>query len=71
MHPRAPIEKVTPWEACLYLTSGSETDDGVTKDKVLPKLGIEPGIPGPKPSTLFTRLWLHICVYMFIYRGSS
>jgi len=32
----------------LYLTSGSKTDEGVTKDNVLPGLGIEPGTPGPK-----------------------
>ena len=43
--PACPIEKVTLWEGFLYLTSGSETDEGVTKDK-----RIEPGAPGPKPS---------------------
>jgi len=47
--PACPIEKVTLWEGFLYLTSGSETDEGVMKDK-----GIEPGAPGPKPSTLST-----------------
>ena len=32
--PACPIEKVTLWEGSLYLTSGSETDEGVAKDKV-------------------------------------
>jgi len=32
--PACPIEKVTLWEGLLYLTSGSETDKGVAKDKV-------------------------------------
>ena len=32
--PACPIEKVTLWEGFLYLTSGSETEEGVAKDKV-------------------------------------
>ena len=45
--PACPIEKVTLWEGFLYLTSESETDEGVAKDKDLPELGIEPRAPGP------------------------
>jgi len=33
------IEKVTQWICFLYLTSGSETDEGVTKDKVFARTG--------------------------------
>ena len=32
--PLCPIEKVTLWVGFLYLTSGSETDEGVAKGKV-------------------------------------
>jgi len=39
--------------------SGSETNEGVAKDKVLPELVIESGTLGPKPGTLSTRLPLH------------
>ena len=56
--PTCPIEKVTLWVGFIYLTSRSETDEGVAKDKVLPELRIEPGTPGLK-STLSTRLSLH------------
>jgi len=28
-----PLEKETPWLGLLYLTLGSETDEGVGKDK--------------------------------------
>jgi len=42
-----PIEEVTLWEGLLYLMSGSETDEGVVKDQVLPELGIETGTSGP------------------------
>jgi len=42
--PVCPIEKVTLWVSFLCLTSGSEIDEGVTKEKVLPELGIEPGL---------------------------
>jgi len=35
--PACPIEKVTLWVCFLYLTSGSETDEGVAKDKVFPQ----------------------------------
>jgi len=31
--PACPMEKVTLCEGFLYLTSGSETDEGVAKDK--------------------------------------
>jgi len=31
--PACPIEKVTQWEGFLYLTSGSETDEGVEQNK--------------------------------------
>ena len=34
-----PIERVTLWEGFLYLTSGSETDECVTKDKVSVRTG--------------------------------
>ena len=56
--PVYPIEKVTLWEGLLYLTSGTETDNGIAKDKKN-ELRIEPGTPGKKPSMLSTRLLLH------------
>ena len=37
--PACPIDKVTLWEGFLYLTSGSETDEGVAKDKVFARTG--------------------------------
>jgi len=37
--PACPIEKVTPWETLLQLTSGFETDEGVAKDKVFDRTG--------------------------------
>ena len=57
--PVCPIEKVTLWEDFLYLTLGSETDEGVAKDKVLPEMGINLRTPCPKPSTLSTRQSVH------------
>jgi len=40
----------------LLFNVGSETDEGVAKQKSLPGLGIEPGTPGPKRGTVSTRL---------------
>ena len=57
---RMPHREGNCMEGFLYLTSRSETDEGVAKDKVLPKLGIKLGTPGPKPSTLSTRLPLYL-----------
>jgi len=37
--PACLIEKVSLWVGFLYLTSGSETDEGVAKDKVLARTG--------------------------------
>jgi len=37
--PVCPIEKVTLWEDFFYLTSGSETDEGVAKEKALARSG--------------------------------
>ena len=51
--PTRPIENVTLWEGFLYLMSGSEADEGVVKDKVLPEQGIiEPRTLDPKPNML-------------------
>jgi len=47
--PACPIEKVT---LCFTLTSGFETSEGVVKDKISPKLGIDPGLPVPSPLQL-------------------
>ena len=43
-------------EGFLFLTSGSETDEGVCGTKLLLGLGIESWTPGPNLSTLTTRL---------------
>ena len=60
--PVCPIEKVPLWVSFLCLTSGSEIDEGVTKDKVLPELhGNWTGTPGSRPWMLSTRLSLHAC----------
>ena len=37
--PECPIEKVTLWEGYLYLMLGSETDEGVRKEKVFARIG--------------------------------
>jgi len=37
--PPCPVEKVTLWEGFLYLTSGSEADEGVATDKVFVRTG--------------------------------
>ena len=42
----------------VYLTPGSEIDEGVAKTKVFAELGIERGTSGLKPSTPSTRLSL-------------
>ena len=34
-----PVEKVTLWVGFLYLTSGSETGEGVAKDEVFARTG--------------------------------
>jgi len=52
------IEKVTQWVNLVYLTPGSEIDEGVAKTKVFAELGIERGTSGLKPSTPSTRLSL-------------
>jgi len=55
---RYPMEKVTLWEGLLFLTSGSEIDEGVTKAKLLPELGSKAGTLGPKSgSHRFIPLW--------------
>jgi len=43
----------------------SETDEELGKTEFLAELGIESGTPGPKPSTLSTRLSLHPVVVIF------
>ena len=53
------IKKIALWEGFSYLTSGSETNEGVAKTNSLSDLGIEPGRPGPKTNTLSTRLSLY------------
>ena len=37
--PACPIEKVSLWEGFLYLTSGSETDEGVAEDEFYARTG--------------------------------
>ena len=56
--PACPIEKVTLRVGFLYIMSGSETNESVARDRVLPELRVEPGTPGPKPSALPIRLFL-------------
>ena len=55
--PMCPIEKVTVLEG--FLMSGTETDEGVEKDKVFAQTGNWTRTPGPKSITLSTRLSLH------------
>ena len=59
--------KVTLWEGFLYLTSGSETVEGVAKDKDLPELGIELGTPGSKPSSRSNRPSFHPIIRVMDY----
>ena len=59
--PTSPIEKVTLWEGLLYLTSGSEIDEGVAKDKTFSpngKSNLRLRVQSPC-STLSARLSLH------------
>ena len=55
--PASPIEKLLLKVAFLYLTLGSETEEGVAEDKSFARTGNR--TPGPKPSTLPARLSLH------------
>jgi len=48
-----PIEKVLVWVNLLNLTSRSEADEAITRDKVLPEMGIKPGTPGLRLSKPF------------------
>jgi len=46
--PACPIDRLTLWEGSLYLTSGSETDEGVAKDKVFAGTGNQTRYSGSK-----------------------
>ena len=63
--PVCPAEKVPLWGLPLF-NVGIRNHWGCRERKFLPELGIEPGAPGPKPSTLSTRLSLHLW-----YQGSN
>jgi len=47
--PTCSIEKETLWDGIICLTSGSETDEGIAKDRVFARTG------NPGPSTLSTK----------------
>jgi len=56
-----PIDKVTLWEGFLYSMPGSETDEGVAKDKVFARTGNRARDSGSKAPvrSLSTKLSLH------------
>ena len=46
--PVCPVEKVILWEGFLYLTLGSEPDEGVTKDHIFARTGNQTQDSGSK-----------------------
>jgi len=64
------LEKVTLCVGFLYLTSGSETDEGVAKDTVFARTGNQTRDPGSKPNKLYTRLSLTLTADPVLFNGS-
>jgi len=62
-------EEITLRVGLLWLTLGSQTDEGVTTDKVFAQLGIEAGTSGPRPRKLPTKVKLLLVHSMMLVLG--